>query len=295
MKLELFDLRLFINIAEQSSLTKGAERSCISLPAASARVKHLERVASATLFSRKSHGVELTPAGRLMLAHARRISIQVDNMTADLREHSGAAQTHIRLMATTIAMAGKLPARIGTFLNAHPTAVVDITERRSTGIVEALLEGHADIGVLNESAVVDGFEQYTFARDRLVMAVPKGHRFSAKKAMLFRETLDERQIAMPVGSSVGGVLLDIATAAGRERAFGTRVTSFESLCQLVDQGIGIGVLPQSCADRYSGKIDVVFVPLSDSWAEIVVKLVIREDVLVHRLARALFDHLRTIG
>ncbi|MGD9946800.1 MAG: LysR family transcriptional regulator, partial [Burkholderiaceae bacterium] len=130
MKFELFDLRLFINVAEQSSLTKGAQRSCISLPAASARIKHLEKTTRSTLFNRNSHGVELTSAGRLLLAHARRISIQVDNMTADLLEHSRAAQASIRLMATTVAMAGQLPARIGTFLNANPNAVVDITERR---------------------------------------------------------------------------------------------------------------------------------------------------------------------
>ncbi|MGD9945258.1 MAG: LysR substrate-binding domain-containing protein, partial [Burkholderiaceae bacterium] len=174
-------------------------------------------------------------------------------------------------------------------------AVVDITERRSTEIVEALLAGRADIGVLNESALVGGFEEYTFARDRLVLAVSKGHRFAKEPALLFRETLDERHIAMPVGSSVGGVLPEIAAAAGRERAFGTRVTSFESLCQLVEQGIGVGILPQSCAERYREKVDVVFIPLTDSWAEIVVKLVVRKDVLLHRLARALFDHLRAAG
>jgi DNA-binding transcriptional LysR family regulator len=295
MRIELFDLRLFINVAEHSSLTKGAELSAISLPAASTRLKHLEAAAGVTLFTRTSHGVELTSGGYVMLNHARRISLQVDNMGIDLQDHAGKALVHIRLMATTIAMAGSLPAQIGMFINANPKAMVDISERRSTEIIRALQEGRTDIGLLNETAVVRGFEQHTFSREQLVLAVPKGHRFAARVSILFNETLDEHHINMPVGSSVGSALPEIAAAAGHERVFGTRVTSFESLCRLVEMGIGVGVLPQSNANRYQGLIDVRFIPLDDPWANIVVKLVAREDIQLPRLARELFDRLRTSG
>jgi DNA-binding transcriptional LysR family regulator len=290
---DLFDLRLFINVAELLSLTKGAERSAISLPAASARIKQLEEAAGSRLLSRTSHGVELTPAGRALLAHARRVTQQVDHMASDMAEFADRGQARVRLMATTIAMAGALPARIGTFVNEFPQAIVDVTERPSTDIVAALREGRADIGVLNESALADGgFEQYPFGREQLVMAVPRGHRFAGRASLPFEETLEERQIALLLGSSLGSVLTEIAAAAGRERAFGTRVSSFESLCRLVALGIGIGVLPESTVKSYRGFIDVDYVPLADPWASIVVKLAARDDVQLPRLARELFDRLR---
>jgi DNA-binding transcriptional LysR family regulator len=291
MKFDFFDLRLFINVAESSSLTKGAERVSISLPAASARMKNLEEAVGARLLKRTTHGVELTTAGHAMLSHARRVHQQLEHMACDLGEYADGGQARIRLMATTIAMAGSLPARIGVFVNANPHAVVDIAERRSTEIIAALREGRADIGLVNETAVVAGFEQHSFSRERLVLAVRKGHRFAQREIIHFEESLEERQIAMPVGSSVGSVLLEIATALGRERAFGTRVSSFESLCRLVELGIGIGVVPESSALRYRGYIDVAIVPLADPWANIVVKLVARDDVRLPRLARELFDRL----
>jgi DNA-binding transcriptional LysR family regulator len=213
-------------------------------------------------------------------------------MASDLAEFVDNGQARIRLMATTIAMAGMLPARIGAFVNAFPLAIVDVTERRSTEIISALQEGRADIGVVNETAVVAGFEQHTFSREQLVMAIPPSHRFAGREKIFFEESLDERQIAMPVGSSLGSVLVELASAAGRDRVFGTRVSSFESLCRLVELGIGIGVLPQSSAKRYRGYIKVEFVPLADSWASIVVKLVALENVQLPRLARELFDRLR---
>lgn len=293
MRFDVFDLRLFINVAELSSLTKGAERMSISVPAASTRIKNLEEAVGSRLLSRTAHGVELTPAGHTMLGHARRINQQLEHMTCDLAEYGDGGQARIRLMATTIAMAGHLPARIGMFVNKNPQAAVDITERRSTDIVTALKEGRADIGVVNETAVGPDLEHHPFSRDRLVLAVPKGHRFAGRTSIRFDESLEERQIAMPVGSSVGSVLLEIATALGLERAFGTRVSSFESLCRLVELGIGIGVVPESCAIRYRGYIDVCVVPLEDPWADIVVRLVAVQGVALPRIARQLFDELRS--
>ncbi len=67
------DLRLFICIAQENSLTRGAERVHMSLPAASTRIKNLEESLGTKLLYRASNGVTLTPPGQVMLAaRARR-------------------------------------------------------------------------------------------------------------------------------------------------------------------------------------------------------------------------------
>ena len=112
MRFELFDLQLFIHVAEANSLTKGAERSAISLPAASARIKHLEEAAGAVLLTRSPQGIGLTPAGTTLLRHARRITQQVAHMATDLVDQTRKERPRVRLMATTIALAGSLPVRL---------------------------------------------------------------------------------------------------------------------------------------------------------------------------------------
>ena len=77
MHFDLFDLRLFVFVAEESNLRRGAERAWISLAAASSRIKQLEDNIGAKLFYRKPQGVELNPAGEALLHHARKVLHEV--------------------------------------------------------------------------------------------------------------------------------------------------------------------------------------------------------------------------
>ena len=70
MRLDFFDLQLFLNIVDSGSLTKGAERSSISLQAASERIKKLEQQYTVSLFTRHASGVKLTIAGQTFAEQA---------------------------------------------------------------------------------------------------------------------------------------------------------------------------------------------------------------------------------
>ena len=93
-RFDLVDLRLFLNIAESNSLTGGAARSCLSLSAASGRVKALERTLGSQLPLRGKSGVTLTPSGQALLYHARLIARQLDRLTGDLHEFAQGIRGH---------------------------------------------------------------------------------------------------------------------------------------------------------------------------------------------------------
>ena len=71
MDFDLFDIELFINIAETRSLTGGAVRSHISIPAASTRIKNIEDKLGTKLLFRTSSGVTLSPSGQAFLRRGR--------------------------------------------------------------------------------------------------------------------------------------------------------------------------------------------------------------------------------
>lgn len=73
MHFDLVDLRLMAHIADANSMTRGAELSFISLPAASTRIKNLEESIGTKLLYRTSQGVTLTPPGQAFVTHARRV------------------------------------------------------------------------------------------------------------------------------------------------------------------------------------------------------------------------------
>jgi LysR family transcriptional regulator, hca operon transcriptional activator len=77
--MELRHLRYFVAVVEEGSLTAAAERRMhTSQPSLSRQIRDLERQLGAELLSRSVSGVELTPAGKAFLDHARLALMQVD-------------------------------------------------------------------------------------------------------------------------------------------------------------------------------------------------------------------------
>src|SRR3954463_12025235 len=103
MRYDLVDLRLFLHIGETLNLTRAAEKSFLSLPAASARIKQLEDAFQAPLLVRQSKGVQLTPAGEMRLAHARELFRQLECMHSDLFPYAKGIKGRIRVLANTSA------------------------------------------------------------------------------------------------------------------------------------------------------------------------------------------------
>ena len=75
-----------VRIAEANSLTRGAEASHLSLPAASTRVKNLEESMGAKLFYRNSQGVTLTPPGQAFVHHARQVLNQIEHLRGEMQD-----------------------------------------------------------------------------------------------------------------------------------------------------------------------------------------------------------------
>ena len=293
MHFDLLDLRLFVYVAEESNLRKGAERACISLAAASTRIKQLEDNIGARLFYRKPQGVELNPAGEALLHHARLVLQQVEHLKVDLREYASGIKGHVRILANTTSISSALPAALASFLARHPDVSIDLHERLSQEIVIAINEAHADIGLVAGNVDTEGLEVRDFVGDELVVVVPQGHRLGQSKdgRTGFIDTLDEHHISLAEGSALASFLPPIARAIGRQLTFRIQVSSFESICLLVEAGVGIGIIPRSSALRHARTMKVQIVRLADEWAKRETKIVNRARAPVPKLAEELVRHL----
>src|ERR1700739_1469203 len=78
-KMELRHLRYFVAVAEAGSLTVAAEQKLhTSQPSLSRQIRDLESELGAQLLTRRARGIDLTPAGRAFLDHARFVLSQVE-------------------------------------------------------------------------------------------------------------------------------------------------------------------------------------------------------------------------
>jgi len=96
---DLTTVHLFIAIAEEGGVTRGAERLYLAPAAASRRILDLETQLDVTLFHRLPHGMALTDAGRAMLAHARMIAMTVTRMQDDAASFRHGEKGVVRMAA----------------------------------------------------------------------------------------------------------------------------------------------------------------------------------------------------
>lgn len=291
MHFDLFDLRLFVFVAEESNLRRGAERACISLGAASTRIKQLEDNIGSKLFYRKPQGLELNPAGEALLHHARLVLQQVDHLKCDLREYASGTRGHVRILANTTSISSALPAALASFLAQHPDVNIDLRERLSQQIVIAINEAHADIGIVAGNVDTQGLEVRDFVGDDLVVVVPDGHALGKKSQVDFVDTLDDHHISLAEGSALASFLPPLARAIGRSLDFRIQVNSFDSICMLVAAGVGIGIIPRSSALRHARTLKLNIVALTDPWARRESKIVSRAQAPLPRIAVELIRHL----
>jgi len=292
MHFDLVDLRLFVNIADSNSLTRGAERSHMSLPAASIRIKNLEEGLGSKLLYRSSQGVTLTPPGQAFAHHARLVLHQLEHLRGDLQEYAQGVKGHLRVFASTTAITEFLPAVLRTYLSTHPDVNVDLRERLSSDIVRAVSEGKTDIGIVSGNVRTEGLEVVPYREDRLVLAVPPGHALAKRKAVPFADTLEYDHIGLHEASAIHAFLQQIANAMHRSIKLRIQVGNFEAACRMVEAHVGIGILPESAAARYKQTMEIRIVQLEDEWALRHMQICMRSLDLLPAFARELVELLR---
>lgn len=289
MLFDLTDLRLFICIAELKSLTRAAERMHLSLAAASNRVKEMESRFGVRLLYRENKGVQLSPAGETLLAHAQQFMQQVERMKCDMQRYNNGIKGHIRIFANTTAVTEFMPEVLGEFLAKHPHVNVSMEERLNQDVVRAVQEGTADVGIVAGMSPAPGLEFINFSIDHLVLVTASDHPLAGAGQTAFASTLEFEHIGLHEGSTLQHFLARIVAESGQQLKLRIQVRSFEAMCRMIAAKVGIGVLPRSVAQRYAISMDLVITELTEPWAARERSVVVQKLDRLPQYARELVD------
>jgi DNA-binding transcriptional LysR family regulator len=289
MQFDLVDINLLVNIAESHSLTHGAERSNLSVPSASIRIKNIEDRLNVRLFYRGSHGVTLSPAGETFLHHGRTILRQLENLKGDLQEYAQGVKGHLRISASTTPTTEFLHAVLRTYLTTHPDVNVDLRERLSNDIVRAVSDGTADIGIVADSVPTGGLQVLPYRRYRLVLATALTHPLARHKIVAFEDTLKYDFISLVEASGLHAFLQMAAHNLHTPLKIRIQLGNFEALCRMIESNIGIGLLPELAARRHAKSMAIRIIRLSDTWAVRNLQICVRNLESLPAFARELVD------
>jgi DNA-binding transcriptional LysR family regulator len=292
MRFDLTDLSLFRHVVDAGSITHGAERANLALAAASARIRNMEQALGTELLVRGRQGVTPTQAGRTLLQHARVILDQSERLREDLGAYAGGVAGQIRLLSNTNALTEFLPEVLSSFLAEHPNVSVDLEERLSEEIVALIAEGVADIGIVAGTVDAKRLVRYPFRRDRFVLVVAQDHPLAKRSDIAFEEILDHDFIGLERQSAAQRFFADKASRIGRPLRLRVQLRSFETVCRVVEFGVGVGIVPRSTALRAVKTMAIRVLDIKDEWAVRDLTICVRDINTLAPFARQLVEHMR---
>lgn len=292
MHFDLVDMRLFVAVAEARSITHGAERSALALASASARIKSMEAALGVPLLERQRRGVRLTAAGESLLDHARVVLHQVAAMQGELTAYARGLKARIHMLANTSGASEHLPKALASFLAKYPAISVDVEERESAEIATAVASGAADIGLAVEAMLPEGLHGFPFCDDRLVLIAPPGDEITQRRQTNFRDVAARDFVGLTEASALQNHIAMQAAKLGIRLRIRARLRGFDAICQMVEAGVGLAIIPDVAARRCSRSMRIRMVRMSDPWASRRLAICMRSRQSLPRPVQQLADHLK---
>jgi LysR family transcriptional regulator, hca operon transcriptional activator len=188
--MELRHLRYFVAVAEAGSLTvAAAARLHTAQPSLSRQIRDLEAEVGAQLLTRKASGIELTPAGKAFLDHARLALIQVDAAGEAARRAAKPSKPTFALGFLTGQEIDWLPEVMRILRDELPNIEVTVSSQYSPDLADALMRSKLDVAFLRPEAKAPDLIYKVVTREPLVVVLPSDHRLAA------RDVIDPREIA----------------------------------------------------------------------------------------------------
>ncbi|MGI0704601.1 LysR substrate-binding domain-containing protein [Pseudomonas aeruginosa] len=213
--MELRHLRYFIAIVEAGTFTRAAERLHTAQPSLSRQIRDLEDFLQVALFERSTRSVKLTEAGTVFLNEARLVLAQAERAIDTARRAAGAQQFHLTVGVLQGVGLGKLVSVINTLHITSPKIELTLQSRSSPELIDEVIERKVDLAFIRPSAQSKGLHLRTVRQERLVVALPKGHKFASRRTVKLGQLRHEPFIGIPY--EFAPVLVDAVQALLRSQ------------------------------------------------------------------------------
>src|SRR5580658_2106249 len=189
--MELRHVRYFVAGAETLGFRQASKQLHVSQPSLSVQIKQLEDELGVALFRRSKRRVEITRAGEVFLSAAREILLRLQQASAAaVHAESGEVGT-IRLGFIPTASFHILPRLLEKIRSTLPLVNVELREGSENAQITGLRSGAFDVCIGHLSRAYDQIENMLLIRERLVVALPKGHRAARKRYVGLRDLKGE--------------------------------------------------------------------------------------------------------
>ncbi|MEU3247457.1 MULTISPECIES: LysR family transcriptional regulator [unclassified Streptomyces] len=257
---DLGALELLLAVARLGSLGRAARELGITQPAASSRVRSMERQLGVALVDRSPRGSRLTDAGALVTDWARRVVEAAEAFDAGAQALRDRRDSRLRVAASMTIAEYLLPGWLIALRGQRPDTAVSLLAGNSAAVAERLLTGEADLGFVEGLSVPAGLDSAVIAHDRLIVVTAPGHPWARRRTPLEGPELAATPLILREEGSGTRQVLDTALG-GLARPL-IELSSTTAVKAAAVSGAGPAVLSELALGEELSTHRLVSVPLS---------------------------------
>lgn len=247
--MELRHLRYFVAVAEELNFTRAAAQLHIAQPPLSQQIRQLEEELGVLLLDRTRRHVRLTDVGRAVLAEARRALARAGKVAIVARRCAQGLAGDLDIGFSSTAPHAVLPRILRAFRSRFDSITVKLHELSSEQQLAALVAGKIDAGFIRLPAenAPDALVVKEILREALIVALPKGHALSRRRALPVRLLAGAPFIRFPrhVAPGLYDQIDSMCSRAGFRLRVVQEALQIPTTIGLVGAGLGIAIVPQS--------------------------------------------------
>ncbi|OQW72915.1 MAG: DNA-binding transcriptional regulator OxyR [Proteobacteria bacterium ST_bin11] len=242
--MNLRDLHYLIAVADLRSFVQAADRCCISQPTLSTQIKKMEDELGIQIFERTNKKVLPTELGEQIVASARRILKEQNN----IKELAATAQDplagNLRFGAFPTLATYLFPQLVPLIKRDLPRIRLILVEEKTEQLLQQLKSGQMDCALLALPIYEDFLESQALFDDEFLLAVADSHPLACKSQVEQDDLDGEHLLLLDEGHCLRGHALQICQTVGADEEQDLRATSLETLRQMVHAGTGITFMPR---------------------------------------------------
>lgn len=246
--MELRHLRYCIAVADELNFNRAAEKLHVSQSALSKQIRELEEEVGIEIFERTKRKVEVTEAGRLFLAEARRTLAQADQ-TLQIATRAGRGE----IGKLVVGLEGSstydlIPLILHTYRSRFPQVELVVTEMPTLQQIYALEHKHIDVGFLIQPGdLADNIECERLLQEPLIVALHQSHPLKSQPSVSLQALAKDAFVFVPqsLGCGFFSLVSQIFRSAGYTPGTIQEASQLQTLLSFVAAGMGITLIPAS--------------------------------------------------
>lgn len=263
--LDLHKLEIFYWVADLKSFSQAAELLSLRQPTVSAHIQELENALGGKLLYRIRGRVSLTPLGQLLEERAKNLLAFKRETVAAVEQFHGTLTGELWVGGSNTPGEYLLPQKLGAFNQKYPEVKPILRIGDSAGIVEDVLDGKVELGFVGSKGNDTRLSFAKIWKDEMVLAVPKGHRWSRQKHVQLTDLRSEKFISRERGSGTLDSFRRLL-AKGRQSGEGLldvsmELGSTEAVKEALMAGFGISILSRISIRHELAEGSIVEVPI----------------------------------